>query len=342
MGKMKMTPAERVRAALEGSDFDAYPVINPTSVATVEAMEQARAFFPSAHTNAMEMAVLATTGHDYYGFDSVAPYFSVHLEAAALGAQVDWSDAIHTPVITKKPIKRIDDFEIPQSFLHRTEFQRLLKACDILKKKYSGKVPVIGKVVGPWTLVYNLYGVENLVLDTILEPEKTKRLISEMTEIPLEFARAQFDAGADMITWADHATSDLVSAKIYEEFLLPVHIKAAEELQKAGPLILHTCGNVMDRLDCIAKTGFKLFHMDSRNDITAAVKQTGSAITITGCINNPVTLGQGTPAMIREEVEANIKSGIRLISPECALPASVSGKNLKCLVETAHRLRPGQ
>jgi len=44
--------------------------------------------------------------------------------------------------------------------------------------------------------------------------------------------------------------------------------------------------------------------------------------------------------MIREEVESNIKSGIRLISPECALPASIPGDNLKCLVETAHRLRP--
>jgi [methyl-Co(III) methanol-specific corrinoid protein]:coenzyme M methyltransferase len=337
---MKMSPAERVRAALDGNDFDAYPVINPTSVATLETMEQTRAFFPSAHTNAMEMAFLAAAGHDYYGFDSVAPYFSVHLEAAALGAQVDWNDAIHTPVITKKPVKSIDDFDIPQSFLGRTEFQRLLKACDILRKKYSGRVPVIGKVVGPWTLVYNLYGVENLVLDTVLEPEKTKRLIMEMAVIPMEFARAQFDAGADMVTWADHVTSDLVSSKIYEDFLLPVHIKAAAALQKGGPMILHICGNVMDRLDCIAKTGFKLFHMDSRNDIAAAVKQVNSSITITGCINNPVTLSQGSPAMVREEVMANIKSGIRLISPECALPASVPGENLKCLVETAHRLKP--
>ncbi|MCL1992918.1 MAG: hypothetical protein FWG66_08225 [Spirochaetes bacterium] len=74
--------------------------------------------------------------------------------------------------------------------------------------------------------------------------------------------------------------------------------------------------------------------------MAAAVKQAGSKITFTGCINNPVTLGQGNPAMIREEVESNIKSGIRLISPECALPASIPGDNLKCLVETAHRLRP--
>jgi [methyl-Co(III) methanol-specific corrinoid protein]:coenzyme M methyltransferase len=341
MGKIKMNSAERVKAVLEGGEFDVFPAINPTSVATAEAMDLVRAFFPSAHTNAMEMAALAAVGHDVFGFDSVAPYFSVHLEAAALGAKVDWNDAANTPVIVKKPVKRIDDFNIPSNFLHRTEFQRLLKACEILKRKYSGRVPVIGKVVGPWTLAYNLYGVENLVLDTILEPEKTKQLIKELSIVPIDFARAQFDAGADMITWADHVTSDLVSAKIYEEFLLPVHIKAASVLQRGGPVILHICGNVMDRLDCIAKTGFKLFHMDSRNDIAAAVKQAGSSIMITGCINNPVTLGQGTPAMVREEVEANLKNGVSLISPECALPSSVPAENLKCLVTTAHRFRPG-
>jgi [methyl-Co(III) methanol-specific corrinoid protein]:coenzyme M methyltransferase len=331
-----MTSAERVKAALENGDFDVYPAINPTSVAIRDAMETVRAFFPSAHTNAMEMAELAAAGHDLFGFDSVAPYFSVHLEAAALGAQVDWNDADHTPVIINRQVKRIDDFNMPQNFLRRTEFQRLLKACEILKNKYSGKVPVIGKVVGPWTLAYNLYGVENLILDLILEPEKTKKLIEELSVIPIEFAKAQFDAGADMITWADHVTSDLVSPKIYEDFLLPIHIKAAAALQSRGPVILHICGNVMDRLDSIAKTGFRLFHMDSRNNIAEAVRLLGPTVTVTGCVNNPVTLGQGPEAMIREEVKANIKSGVRLIAPECALPASVPRGNLKCLVETAH------
>lgn len=337
---MKMLPAERVKAALEGNDFDVYPVINPVSVATSDAMERARAFFPSAHINSMEIAALASIGHDYYGFDSVTPYFSTHLEASALGAQVDWKNASQMPVVVKKSIGCLDDFEIPQSFLGLKEFQCLLKACDILKKKYGGRVPIIGKVMGPWTLAYNLYGIENLVLDTILEPAKTKNLINELAEIPLKFAEAQFDAGADMITWVDLATSDLVSAAVYEEFLLPVHVKAASRLQKKGPVILHICGNIMDRFNYIIKTGFKLFHMDSRNNIASAMKQAESLITITGCINNPVTLYRGDPVMIRKEVEANIKSGIRIISPECTLPVSIPDKTIKFLTETVHHLQP--
>lgn len=341
MIKSEMTSLERVFAVISNKDFDVFPAINPTAVVTEESMHLAKAYYPSAHTDPTEMANLAAVGHDFFKFDTVSPYFSVHLEAAALGSQVDWNDINNTPKVTKFVMKKIDDFQLPVSYLNRKEFQALLKACKILKKKYGNTVAVVGKVIGPWTLAYNLYGVENLILDTILEPEKTKQLISELSAIPLEFAKAQFDAGADIVTWAEHATSDLVSAQIYEEFVLPVHKKASFSLQKYGPIILHTCGNVMDRLHLIAHTGFKLFHMDSRNDIEKAIEITEGNIMLTGCINNPITLAQGTPSMVRNEVRANLRSGIKLISPECAIPCNVPANNLKELVNTAHRYKPG-
>ena len=335
-----MTPAERVNAALIGNDFDVYPVISPMPIATIDAMEIAKAFYPSVYSNAIEMAELAAVGHDIFCFDSVTPYFSIHLEASALRAEVDWKDAYNVPEIVKAPFNHIDDFDIPQSFLHKQEFQYLLKACEILHKKYYGRVPIIGKVMGPWTLISFLYGLENIILDTILAPEKLKKIISEIAIIPMKFAEAQFYAGADMVTWVDSISSDLVSAAVYEDFLFPVHKKATAALQNKGTLILHICGNVMDRFNNIIKSGFKIFHMSSKNNIAAAIKQAKSAITITGCINIPVTLCQGSPETIQAEVEANIKSGIRLISPEDVLPVTVSGKNIKCLIEAAHRFKP--
>ena len=341
MSKKEMTSMERVMAAIHKKDFDIYPAICPTAVVTEESMRISKAYYPSAHTNPNEMANLSAVGHDFFGFDAVSPYFSVHLESAALGAQIDWSDINNTPKVLKKPMKRIDDFVLPPSFLNRKEFQALIKACSLLKKRYGNSVAIIGKVIGPWTLAYNLYGVENLILSTILEPEKTKQLINELSIVPLEFAKAQFEAGADIITWADHVTSDLVSAQIYEEFVLPIHKRASFALQNYGPVILHTCGNVMDRLSLIAQTGFKLFHMDSRNDIAKALEIVGEDILLTGCINNPITLAQGTPNTVRNEVKANLRSGIKLIAPECAIPCNVPAKNLKELVDTAHKYKPG-
>ena len=170
----------------------------------------------------------------------------------------------------------------------------------------------------------------------ILEPEKTADFINRLSEVPFAFAKAQFEAGADMLVWADHVTSDLVSAEIYRKFIMPIHKKAASSLQKYGPIILHTCGNVSDRLMYIAETGFKIFHMDSKNNIGDSVKLVGNNMLITGCINNPVLLAQGDPPDVKRAVEENIHQGIKLISPECAIPFSVPSENLMALTASAH------
>ena len=334
---MQMTPAERVAAVLSGKEFDVCPAVSITSVATVSAMERAHAFFPAAHINARDMAELAAAGHDVFGFDSVAPYFSIHLEASALGTQIDWGDPYHMPQVRSVLLESLEDLNVPGDVLRRREMQQLLKAIQILRRRYAGNVPVIGKVIGPWTLAYHLRGVENLLIDTILNPAETASAIEALSAIPIQFAQAQFDAGAQAVVWADHVTSDLVSASLYEEIVLPVHRKAIRRLKDSGTVILHTCGNVADRLSLFADAGFPCFHMDSRNDIADAVRRVGGRMQIIGCVNNPVTLSQGTRGRVRREVEMNIESGVRMIAPECAIPMNVSADNLRELVETAHR-----
>ena len=337
MKQEKMTSRERVMAAINRKEFDHFPVINPTSIANYECMQIAGASFPQAHTNAHDMAQIAALGHTVLGFDSVMPYFSVHLEAEALGCQIQWGDGSGMPVIVGQALRRMEDFEPPKNFLNKTPCKELLKAIRLLKKQFGNEVAIIGKVIGPWSLAYNLYGVENLLLDVILEQEHTQTFINSLLEIPIAFAKAQFNAGADLITWADHVTGDLMSAKLYEEFMFPIHKKAAAQLFSYGPVILHTCGNVMDRLELIRRTGFRAFHIDSRNDIKKAVQIAGNDLILTGSINNPHTLTSGTPLQVRNEVLANLQSGIQLISPECAIPFKVSNRNLIELALTAHR-----
>ncbi len=111
-------------------DFDVYPAINPTSVATVEAMKLSGAFFPEAHTDVRKMEALASVGHDVFGFDSVSPYFSILLEASALGAEVDWGNIYEMPSVIKKPINNISDYEIPTVLLVQGEPQDVKRAVE--------------------------------------------------------------------------------------------------------------------------------------------------------------------------------------------------------------------
>lgn len=337
--KQAMLPRERVFAALNNESFDHFPAINPTSVANYDCMRIAGISFPQAHTDAQSMAALAATGHTVLGFDSVMPYFSVHLEAEMLGCKVDWSNAAGMPYVAEKALQAPGDYRPPKNLTQKALCRQLLQAIRLLKHRFGDDVVIIGKALGPWSLAYNLYGVENLLLDIILDPEPIHELIQKLLDASIEFARAQFEAGADMVTWADHVTADLISRKQYEEFMLPVHKRAVSKLS-GKPLILHTCGNVMDRLDLICSTGFRMFHIDSRNNIEQAISVAGDRLALTGSVNNPVTLVNGSSIAIHREVISNIKSGIKLISPECAIPFKVSNASLVALVNSAHRISP--
>ena len=59
-------------------------------------------------------------------------------------------------------------------------------------------------------------------------------------------------------TFPDHATGDLVSGEYYKRFLLELHQEMVERLDV--PLILHICGNTLDRMDYIAQNNMAAFH----------------------------------------------------------------------------------
>ena len=86
----EMTSRQRVLAALRREPVDRTPVCNPTSVATVELMDLADAYFPEANREPELMARLAATGHTELGVDTVMPVFSIIQESSALGCLMQW------------------------------------------------------------------------------------------------------------------------------------------------------------------------------------------------------------------------------------------------------------
>ena len=147
---------------------------------------------------------------------------------------------------------------------------------------------IIGKTMGPWTLGYHVFGVEPFLLGTVDNPDETMRAMHKLKELSVLFGEAQIDAGADALTFPDHATGDLVSGDYYRRFLQDIHAEMAERLNV--PLILHICGKTIDRMPYIAKTGMASFHFDSKNDPHEAMAAVDGGIGLVGNINNPETL----------------------------------------------------
>ncbi len=309
-----------------------------TSVVSKELMDYTGICFPDAHLDPRKMANLALEGHTMYGFDVVMPLFSVWHESAALGCCVHWGDRYVMPDCNTPIFETDDDIVIPEDFELRPGCAVPLEALKLLKVEVGKDAVVCGKVFGPWTLGYHVFGVENFLVNTILEPDMIKRSMESLKEVTIRFARAQIEAGADCLLLGDHATRDLCSQDTYREFLLEVHAELAERID--CPLILHICGDTSDRLGMIDQTGIPCFHWDTKTGSAKEVRGlAGERLSLMGGLNNTELLRLGSEDDIRRAVDASFEAGIDIIAPECAVPLDTPMRNLQAAGDQVQRIR---
>jgi [methyl-Co(III) methanol-specific corrinoid protein]:coenzyme M methyltransferase len=166
-------------------------------------------------------------------------------------------------------------------------------------------------------------------METLTAPEKVRDFLDRLKRVTYIFGKAQIEAGADALCLADHATGDLVRGSMYRDFLLPVHRELIWEL--GCPIVLHICGNTLDRMSYIADAGFDAFHFDSKVDAKAAAEAVGNRMALVGNVNNPEVLLHGSPELVLEEARYAVQAGVGIVGPECAVPLHTPIENLKAI-----------
>jgi len=286
-------------------------------------------FFPEAHLDAEKMARLAAAGYEQIGFDNVMPLFSVWHESAALGCNVEWGEVDRMPGCRDPLCRMGEEISIPPDLLHRPGCKVPLDALALLRRRYGDEVAIVGKVFGPWTLGYHVFGVQEFLINTILDPEAVKRAMASLKEVTVAFGNAQIEAGAHALCLADHATRDLCSPDAYRDFLRDIH----EELNARinCPLILHICGDTSDRIGHIRETGLPCFHFDSKVPAPVARELAGERLALMGGTGNLEVIQKGTPEQVIEDVNEKLRCRIDIIGPECAVPLDAPYANMKLL-----------
>ena len=331
----RMRPREVFLAALRREKTPRAATGSATSVVTTDLMEEVGVGFPEAHLEAEAMTKLAAAGSEVLGFDNVMPLFSVWHESEAVGCKVEWGGPGRMPDSRGALLGIEDEVRIPADLLKRRGCAVPLEAIGMLRKRLGDEAAVVGKVFGPWTLGYHVFGVEEFLINTLLKPDAVKRRMEELKEVTVAFGRAQVEAGADALCLGDHATRDLCSPEAYREFLKDVHAELVERIP--CPLILHICGDTADRIRYIRETGVACFHFDSKVPTARARALAGAGLALMGGTSNLKVIRKGTPEAIGEDVAEKKRYGIEIIGPECAVPLDAPWRNLKLLTEEAKR-----
>jgi uroporphyrinogen decarboxylase len=112
------------------------------------------------------------------------------------------------------------------------------------RKRLGNSVPVIGWIEGPLAETCDLSGVNDTLLNLIMEPDLVKILIDKTTVTAKEFAKAQVEAGCDIIGMGDAICSQ-ISDDQYREYVKEKHREIVDYIHSLGAAVkIHICGDI--------------------------------------------------------------------------------------------------
>jgi len=222
----------------------------------------------------------------------------------------------------------------PDDFLSRGKIPELLKAVHILKKELGDEVPIIGGIIGPFTIAGSLIDTVPLLKATFKTPEKIPPFPDVAEKAGTALANALIEAGADIISCEDMTASpELIAPKTYKDIELQYQKKQFDAI--SVPKILHICGKVDRIVEWMGQTGADILSLEPKADAGLAREKCGPDMILLGGADTVQTLFLKDAETVKQACEKSIANGIQILAPGCAVAPGTSTENLLAMVEVA-------
>ncbi len=231
-----------------------------------------------------------------------------NLEAEAYGAVVEKPDGNAVPSI-HRPLLRSLDEGLALKPLEPARDGRLAMVINVGRrlKRELPDAPVRIPVAGPFSIAFNLLGVNTLCENAALEPEKTAQLLWLLAEHQAAFCRAIASAELDVAFFESAAAPPMLSPRQFRELELPALKRilelAADSVGHPVPCIMG--GDTYPILPCIHSTGATFLVCNVETDqmsFVVAVCRTHPHVRI-GVNMDAGVVACDDPARIRKEID---------------------------------------
>lgn len=325
-----MNGRQRVLAFLAGGAADCIPLMPITMMLAADQVGAPYRAYASDH-RVLAAAQAATA--ERFDLDYVSAISDPAREASDLGAAVEWFDDQPPAIVESRALLAekatlarltVPDPSLAPRMADRVEAVRLLRA------RCGQSLAVEGWVEGPCAMSADLRGVNTLMLDFYDDPAFVRDLFAFTVEMELRFARAQVEAGADLVGVGDAAAS-LVGPALYDEFVQPWERRLIAGIQAMGARVrLHICGKTRRLCRGMAATGADMIDLDWMAPLDAARAEMGPGPVLAGNVDPVRVMRDGTPESIAAAVaECRRQAGDRYIAAAgCEIPRGTPAENL--------------
>jgi MtaA/CmuA family methyltransferase len=262
-------------------------------------------------------------------------------EAADCGAAVLFFDDQPPTVDESNALlhdkSRLKTLAIPDPHKPGGRVNDRVQAIKLFAQKVKGEYFIEGWVEGPCAEAADLRGINSLMTDFMDDPEFVRGLFDFNVRMSTVFAKAQIEAGCDIVGIGDAAAS-LVGPKIYRDFVFPYEKQLVDNIHALGGRVrLHICGNISKSLKDIAPLGVDMIDLDSMVPVDKARVEMGEAQVLAGNIDPVKCLRNGTPESITEAVAACRRAAGTnyIVGAGCEVPRDTSPENLLAMRDYA-------
>ena len=181
-----------------------------------------------------------------------------NLEAEAYGAKVELVEGDAIPAVYEPLLKSLEDGLALKPFDPRKDgrIAMVLAAGQRLKREFP-QADVRIPVAGPFSVAFNLRGINALCEDVAERPHDTARLLWRLAENQAVLCRAVADAGLDVAFFESAAAPPMMSPRQFREVELPALRRilelAASSVGHPVPCIMG--GNTYPILEGLLSTG---------------------------------------------------------------------------------------
>lgn len=273
-----------------------------------------------------------------FDLDMVGLISDPYRETSAFGAQIRFvADGV--PRCLNKVVQTMEDvmaLKNPDVYQADRTLDRI-RAGELLSKKTGGKVPVIGWIEGPLAEACDLAGVEQVMLQLMMDPDFVERLMDKCLITAKDFALAQIQAGCKIIGIGDAVCSQ-IDAGTYDAMVRERHAELIEFIHQHGAAVkLHICGDTTHLLPFYKSFQPDILDLDWQVDPGYARSVLGDQVILAGNIN-PVLVqdkSRDEVYLMSKELVEKYKSERFILSAGCEITVLTPQQNLMAMREAS-------
>jgi MtaA/CmuA family methyltransferase len=273
---------------------------------------------------------------EHFQMDMVSLISDPYRETSAFGAPVELIPE-GVPVCRKTIIQTHGDLSrLTLPDVHQSDRTRdRIEGAAYYQKLLKGTVPVMGWVEGPLAEACDLAGVSHMLEMLMMDEDFSNRLMDKCLAFAKIFAKAQVEAGCDLIGIGDAICSQ-IDGFTYANSVKDRHVELISYIHSLGAKVkLHICGNTTHLLPHLADLGVDIFDPDIA-DQEEFFNALGPNVVRSGNIN-PVFVETASPSEIAEACKralAEEKGRRFILSAGCEITVRTPPANLKAMSDS--------